>query len=578
MSRLPLVSIAVLATAASAQPEYLPYRMLSSPGAPHAWHLDARVSNPGNLGLSNVQAAMEGAWASWNQVTCALPKTKFAGRSSEPPIPKPNDLFDAYSVMPLWVGSRNDPDWLNVIGDATVSAITVPLAYGGVLQQCDVFVNGADRTYSTATPLPSGTYDLQSVLLHEAGHCLGLDHFGTIEAAMSPIVQPDVVKRTLTQSDIDGLCQRNPSVGGQGSPCDAGACAGGTKCATQLVDGKSLQFCAGGCTVGSGQQACPLPFTCQTSPLVGGAFDGACLRTDGAVTQVGKPCAQSSECGSANGMCQPQVVGPTGQPNWSGGYCFQTCQPGQPACPFGSQCTEVSGGQRVCLKSCRVGLADCRPEYACAVTATGGVCIPSCRADADCGDTSRYFCRTCDGLCVDKQNTTGQLGDACTTFEQCGAGQVCSRVGASPSPICTLGCGRGCAACPNGAACHPVGPEGSLLCLKSCTGPFTCGVGLRCASLATGRGCVPGCQGDGECPVGTRCRQGECLDPSSDAGCAPFCGSDAGQPPDPVIPDAGNGKPQQGGCGCGSAPVGALLLVVVPWHGRRRRASATARV
>jgi hypothetical protein len=75
-----------------------------------------------------------------------------------------------------------------------------------------------------------------------------------------------------------------------------------------------------------------------------------------------------------------------------------------------------------------VGLADCRPEYACAATdalGTSGVCIPRCYSDSDCVNPTVNTCRICDGVCVPRQNVAAQIGDGCTSDTDCGAGQNC---------------------------------------------------------------------------------------------------------------------------------------------------------
>jgi len=571
----------VVATAALAQDENLPpafldFRMLSSQGQPFPWYLDARQANPAGIGLASVQAAEEGAWSAWNAVSCALPKAKFMGKSSDLPIPTPNDRYDAFSVMPLWVMSHTDPDWVNVISDTSVVGLTIPLAYGGVLEQCDTFINAADHAYTTATPTPTDVFDLQTVVTHEAGHCLGLDHFGTPNSVMFRTVSPAQQRRALTAEDSAGLCQRYPVMGGLGSPCAANGtgCNAGFKCASQVFDAGTVRYCTVGCTVGAGTGTCEVPYTCQSSTLFSGTNTGACLRTETTVTEIGKPCSASSQCGSSVGMCQPQIANGQGQPIWSGGYCFQTCAPGQPACPYGSQCTDIGDTQPVCLKTCRVGLADCRPDYACAATNAAGVCIPICRQDADCGDTTNFFCRSCDGLCVNRQSGTGALGDPCNTFSQCGAGQICTGLDGRKGNLCSLGCGKGCATCPGGAVCHPAGPQGSLVCLKACTGPGTCGAGLQCANLPTGKGCVPACTADGECAVGLRCQFGECLPPNAfDGGCGPFCERVDGGMPIPPRDGGMTTTPGGGGqgCGCGAGAFGPALGLALLGLTRRRR-------
>jgi hypothetical protein len=51
--------------------------------------------------------------------------------------------------------------------------------------------------------LPADEFDLESVALHELGHCLGLDH-SPAPAIMQPSFSPGEKRLVLTQDDIDG--------------------------------------------------------------------------------------------------------------------------------------------------------------------------------------------------------------------------------------------------------------------------------------------------------------------------------------------------------------------------------------
>lgn len=60
------------------------------------------------------------------------------------------------------------------------------------------WINGSD----------SDRYDVQSVMLHEVGHTVGLDHSEYKSAAMYAYSYKGAIKRSLSQDDIDGLNAR----------------------------------------------------------------------------------------------------------------------------------------------------------------------------------------------------------------------------------------------------------------------------------------------------------------------------------------------------------------------------------
>ncbi|MBX7116564.1 MAG: matrixin family metalloprotease, partial [Myxococcaceae bacterium] len=503
--------------------------------------------------------ASESAWNTWSAVTCAVPKASYAGLSSTVPIADVTDSHDLYNVAPVWVETAGDSTYADVFGAQNIAAISLPLTYAGELQSCDTYLNAVDFDWTTDGAVPN-TLDVETVLLHEAGHCLGLDHFFVAGGnVMQSTVTPGLSRRALAPIDADALCMRYPSTNAVGAPCEptaVNACgAAALRCVTQpLPQGATERFCTRGCAVGPNAQ-CELPLVCLAASYFADAgFDGACLRSTSNVTHVGAPCADETTCGSAVALCQP----------WVGGYCSQRCGAGHVPCPAGSSCVGTAG-EDLCLASCRPGLADCRAGYVCALTERGGgVCLPNCTVDADCAAASEYQCRVCDGMCVAKQNSGGHVGDVCTADTQCGFGQVCVALNGASTRLCTQACGSECARCPAGTTCHGAGLNGARVCLRDCSGPGTCAAGLQCGLLSTGRGCLPPCTDDLQCPVGTRCAQGECLMSQPDAGCDD-CGGDGG-----LV----TGRPAGCGCQTGFAfETFATMGLVLLWARRRERHS-----
>jgi hypothetical protein len=555
---------------------YLAFKNLSDAQHPLLFYVDNRSGNPAGVDVNQVKNAADSAWAAWNAVSCAVPKSQDQGFTGTT-VPSPSNPYDIYNVTPVFITDTNDPYFDTVFG-FDLSAVTLPLQYAGVLQACDIYLNGTDRQWSTGLPVPPGSLDVQTVMLHEAGHCLGLDHQPNYpESVMQGDVLPGVENRMLSATDDDILCQRYPISNGVGSPCTgAGTCGStvpGIACVTQVITGQPThQFCTVGCDTGTGA-GCDVPFTCQPSTAFAG-HNGACLLPGTSVTPIGKACDPTMpmvDCQSSVALCKAQ----TGV-YWQDGYCTQSCAAGQPACPAGSACITVNdaaGTNDICLQSCRVGFPDCRPGYTCALVSAqaGGVCIPRCFQDSDCGQG--YSCRTCDGLCT-LLNATTQVGDPCQLDTNCGFGQVCLPLtNYSVNRQCTLPCGTGCGGCPSDATCQPLPTaNGQMFCLLNCTQQFDCPTGLMCQNLPTGRACMPPCNQDADCAVGLVCTGGTCIPPggNTDAGCD-LCpsgggGGGAGGGGGHLTghgggATGGGGTDGGGGCGCGAVETAPLMLL-----------------
>jgi len=70
--------------------------------------------------------------------------------------------------------------------------------------------------YSTSGE--AGKFDIQSVLTHEIGHLLGLDHSGLLSSVMVPFgATGQIHQRTLTYDDIAGVSEIYPVAGTQAS-------------------------------------------------------------------------------------------------------------------------------------------------------------------------------------------------------------------------------------------------------------------------------------------------------------------------------------------------------------------------
>ncbi len=99
--------------------------------------------------------------------------------------------------------------------DMTIALTTVTFhPETGELWDADIEINSHCHPISTTLPVPSGSYDLQSILQHETGHFLGLAHPPDPAAIMFYLYSPGSDgKRTLNTDDISGACTIYPPSG-----------------------------------------------------------------------------------------------------------------------------------------------------------------------------------------------------------------------------------------------------------------------------------------------------------------------------------------------------------------------------
>ena len=265
-------------------------------------------------------------------------------------------------------------------------------------------------------------------------------------------------------------------------------------------------------------------------------------------------CVPSNNGGKEGSSCDAQSpceyeLGCNPQEN----RCRFFCDPARVGtCPAEHRCLPVQGMPSVGLCIKETGETSCRTASECA---TGRVCknerCAPCAADTDCPPRNRCitgFCRAECALDTDCprqhrcDNGFCQPGTACTSNQQCPAGQICrgSICTIESSPTCTQNTdcapGQRCVEnrcrfvdacnnlCTEQEKCLVVENTGRCT-LKVCTSDSQCGQGLRCLNNSCEVAEV-NCGGRGPCQSGQECVNSQCRSTlgftcTGDEGCMP---------------------------------------------------------
>jgi MYXO-CTERM domain-containing protein len=135
----------------------------------------------------------------------------------------------------------DDAAWPHNDPNNTLALTTV--TYGvdsGQIYDADMEINTAEHSITATEPPPAGSYDLQAILTHEAGHFFGLAHATSATPIMYARYQPGAV--TLTSDDVDGICSMYPPITKSGCACTSTPSGGG---AGAVVAGTGLAMLLG---------------------------------------------------------------------------------------------------------------------------------------------------------------------------------------------------------------------------------------------------------------------------------------------------------------------------------------------
>lgn len=305
--------------------------------------------------LADVNAAIDRAFASWNNATCSNLTLRISGRTNETSNitsgTEPRDRLDRINRM-VWI--ENDVDY--PFG-ASVLGVTTEIYYeDGTVVEADIALNGADNTWIVPDDVTeyqgSGAVDVESVVVHELGHLFGMSHVLGGQnlpnpPTMAPVVDQQLRTQTPEQDDINGVCFLYPT--------STYTCDNDDECPRFLPNQ--------GQSDGTGE---------VYDTLLSECVSGACSNVETVPCgsgNVGERCCSDDAC-AAGAFCL-SLASTTDM-----AYCAIECD-SDGGCPSGFSCIPLSGGGTACLTNSVFG---CTCD-------TSNACTSSCACDTDCGGT-----------------------------------------------------------------------------------------------------------------------------------------------------------------------------------------------
>jgi MYXO-CTERM domain-containing protein len=146
-----------------------------------------------------------------------------------------------------------DHKWQYTSADNTLAKTTVSYdTDSGEIFDADIEMNHAYNEFTTGDDYV--VYDVQSILTHEIGHALGLDHTPDFSATMNASYQDGTVDlRTIEEDDMAAVCDAYPP--GRSAKCDPEPRGGFTR----LCAGDAEELEEEGCSMGPRPRRAPGP-------------------------------------------------------------------------------------------------------------------------------------------------------------------------------------------------------------------------------------------------------------------------------------------------------------------------------
>lgn len=225
------------------------------------------VSDFQNIALPAVRSA----FASWTKANVACTKwdSAYLGAFDTPGGAAAINGQDRQNSI-IWLGGS---DWSYDQNTLGLTITTYRTSTNEIVDADTEFNN--NRVWKVGGP--GAQLDVQSIVTHEAGHYLGLNHTADPSAIMYASYTVGSIKRVLQAADINDVCTVYPApnpIGTQGSICIADSnCASSAPVCRGPAGSSSALICTRECSQSS---ECPDGYLCQpASPRAGTGM--ACL-------------------------------------------------------------------------------------------------------------------------------------------------------------------------------------------------------------------------------------------------------------------------------------------------------------